>query len=43
MRRREFIAVLGPLIVWASNARAQKRPPPEIGLLSSRSPVNLLL
>jgi putative ABC transport system substrate-binding protein len=38
MRRRDFITLLGPLIVWASNARAQKRAPPEIGLLSSRSP-----
>src|SRR5437763_1013699 len=37
MRRREFIALLGPLIIWAGSARSQKRVPPEIGLLSSRS------
>jgi putative tryptophan/tyrosine transport system substrate-binding protein len=37
MRRRTFLGLLGPLIVWAGNARGQKRVPPEIGLLSSRS------
>jgi ABC-type uncharacterized transport system substrate-binding protein len=37
MRRREFVALIGPLIVWAGNARGQKRVPPEIGLLSSIS------
>jgi putative ABC transport system substrate-binding protein len=37
MRRREFITLLGPLIVWAATARGQKRGSPEIGLLSSIS------
>jgi ABC-type uncharacterized transport system substrate-binding protein len=37
MRRREFITLLGPLIVSAATARGQKRGSPEIGLLSSIS------
>jgi len=37
MRRREFVALMGPLIVWAGSARGQKHLPPEIGLLSSIS------
>jgi len=37
MRRREFIALIGPLIVGTATAQAQKRTPPEIGLLSSTS------
>jgi putative ABC transport system substrate-binding protein len=37
MRRREFIALIGPLIVGTATAHAQKRTPPEIGWLSSRS------
>jgi putative ABC transport system substrate-binding protein len=37
MRRREFITLVGPLIVWAGDALGQKRIPPEIGLLSSIS------
>ena len=37
MRRREFIALIGPLIVGAAAVHGQKRTPPEIGLLSSRS------
>jgi putative ABC transport system substrate-binding protein len=37
MQRRQFIALIGPLIVGTAIAQAQKRTPREIGLLSSRS------
>src|SRR5262245_47872845 len=37
MRRRDFVAFIGPLLVWTSAAHGQKRSSFEIGFLSSRS------